>query len=239
MFDQRVTLLSDYAGQYMQKGQDRETGGLWKQMIGLFGSQKVRPGISGFQGKLDSTDYLLDEGFALFCKIDNRYIHIKKNQEECQIAISEGGKVWDLTDWGEDYIFITRFIAECYFMITRDDYHIDDDERMVFRALVGCIEASSQEIIDARNIVYWTLVEKVVEDGVVTEEELSAMAKIREELEIDSHDVKDLHIKALNDYYDLVRQRHDDECDGLEELEKIQEMARLLGVPLRKTPGDK
>ncbi|MDD3146289.1 MAG: hypothetical protein PHD82_03220 [Candidatus Riflebacteria bacterium] len=237
MFDQRVALLSDYAGQYMQKGQEIETGGFWKQMIGLFGASKVRPRVSGFQGKLDSTEFLIDEGFAPFCKIDDRYIHIKKNQEECQIAISEGGKVWDLTDWGEDYIFITRFIAECYFMITRDDFHIDDDERSVFRALVGCIEANSNEIIDARNIVYWTLVEKVVEDGVVTEEELSTMAKIRSELEIDSHDVQTLHNKALNDYYDLVRQKYEEESDGFDELEKIQEMARLLNVPLRNSSG--
>jgi len=134
-------------------------------------------------------------------------------------------------------MFITRFIAECYFMITRDDYHIDDDERTVFRAIVGCIEATSQEILDARNIVYWTLIEKVVEDGVVTEEELSVMAKIRKELEIDSHNVEELHTKALNDYYDLVRQRHKESDYGLEELEKIQEMAKLLNVKLNRVSG--
>ena len=144
MFDQRVTLLSDYAGQYLQKGQESETGGLWNNMISLFGSRKSRPGISGFQGQLESADYLSDEGFAPFCKIDDRIIHVKKNQEECLIAISQNDKVWDLTTWGEDYMFATRFIAECYFMITRDDYHIDDDERTVFRAIIGCIEANSR-----------------------------------------------------------------------------------------------
>ncbi len=237
MFDQRVALLSDYAGQYLQKGRDSESGGLWNQMIGLFGTQKVRPGISGFKGELDNTDFLFDEGFAPFCKIDERVIYLKKNQEECQIAIAANGKVWDLSDWGEDYMFVTRFIAECYFMITRDDFHIDDDERTVFRALVGCIEATAKEIVDARNIVYWTLVEKVVEDGVVTDDELAAMKKIRDELELDSHDVDSLHQKALNDYYDLVRQQSREAEDGLEQLEKIQEMARLLNVPLRKSGG--
>ena len=237
MFDQRVALLSDYAGQYLQKGRDSESGGLWNQMIGLFGTQKVRPGISGFKGELDNTDFLFDEGFAPFCKIDERVIYLKKNQEECQIAIAANGKVWDLSDWGEDYMFVTRFIAECYFMITRDDYHIDDDERTVFRAIAGCIEATSREILDARNIVYWTLVEKVVEDGVVTEEELSIMAKIRNELEIDSQNVEDLHTKALNDYYDLVRQQHKESDYGLEELEKIQAMAALLNVKLHRVSG--
>ncbi|HNW11169.1 MAG TPA: hypothetical protein PKI71_07375 [Candidatus Rifleibacterium sp.] len=237
MFDQRVTLLSDYAGQYLQKGQESETGGLWNNMISLFGSRKSRPGISGFQGQLESADYLSDEGFAPFCKIDDRIIHVKKNHEECLIAISQNDKVWDLTTWGEDYMFVTRFIAECYFMITRDDYHIDDDERTVFRAIIGCIEANSQEILDARNIVYWTLVEKVVEDGVVTEEELAAMAKIRQELEIDSRNVEELHVKALNDYYDLLRQRHEESDYGLEELEKIQEMAKLLNVKLQWVSG--
>ena len=237
MFDQRVTLLSDYAGQYLQKGQESETGCLWNNMINLFGSRRSRPGISGFQGQLENADYLSDEGFAPFCKIDDRVIHVKKNQEECVIAISQNDKVWDLTTWGEDYMFVTRFIAECYFMITRDDYHIDDDERTVFRAIAGCIEATSREILDARNIVYWTLVEKVVEDGVVTEEELSIMAKIRNELEIDSQNVEDLHTKALNDYYDLVRQQHKESDYGLEELEKIQAMAALLNVKLHRVSG--
>ena len=237
MFDQRVALLSDYAGQYLKKGETIEAGSLWTQMISLFGGNKVRPGISGFMGNLSSTDFLLDEGFAPFCKIDDRVIHVKKKQDECQIAISENGQVWDLTDWGEDYIFVTRFIAECYFMITRDDFHIDNDERTVFRALIGCIEATSREIVDARNIVYWTLVEKVVEDGVLTDEELATMEKIRNELEIDSSDVHNLHIKALNDYYELVRKQLGEDDDGLEQLEKIQEMARLLNVPLKKCSG--
>lgn len=236
MFDQRVTLLTDYAGQYMQKGRNAEKGGLWSQMIGLFGTHKARPRISGFMGGSDfSQEMLLDEGFAPFCKIDKRVIHLKKNLEEIIVAISEDAEVWDLSDWGEDYIFLTRFIAECYFMITRDDYHIDEDERTVFQALVGCLEATAQEIIDARNIVYWTLVEKVIEDGVVTEEEFSAMAKIRKELELDQHDVDSLHQKALNDYYELIRQQGENDPDGLEQLEKIQEMAHLLNVPLRKT----
>lgn len=233
MFDQRATLLSDYAGQYLQKGRDAEAGNLWTQMIGLFGNHKARPMICGFDGGEVSPEVLFDEGFAPFCKIDQRVIHVKKNQEECTVAISEGARTWDLSDWGEDYMFVTRFIAECYFMITRDDLHIDEDERMVFRALVGCLDATAQEIIDARNIVYWTLVEKVVEDGVVTEEELSAMASIRKELELDQHDVQTLHVKALNDYYELVRKQGEASPDGLEQLDKILKMAQLLNVPLR------
>ncbi len=233
MFDQRVTLLSDYAGQYLQKGKDAESGSLWKQMISLFAGSRTRPCISGFAGDLESSDYLIDEGFAPFCKIDDRTIHIRKNHEECQIAISEKGKVWDLSEWGEDYMFVTRFLAECYFMITRDDYHIDDDERTVFRALAGCIQASSREITDARNIVYWTLVEKVVEDGILTQEELDSMQKIRTELEIEDEDVHGLHQKALNDYYNLTVKHNEKSMQTFRELEKIQEMAKILNVKLR------
>jgi hypothetical protein len=222
MFDQRVTLLSDYAGQYLQKGKNAEGGSLWKQMIDLFASSKARPNIFGFSGSLESSDYLIDEGFAPFCKIDNRVIHLRKNQEECQIAVAENGKVWDLSDWGEDNMFVTRFLAECYFMITRDDYHIDDDERTVFRALAGCIQATPREIIDARNIVYWTLVEKVVEDGILTQEELDAMQKIRTELEIEDSDVQSLHFKALNEYYELMVKQSEKGMHTFKELDKIQ-----------------
>ncbi|MDD2998951.1 MAG: hypothetical protein EOM80_02815 [Erysipelotrichia bacterium] len=233
MFDSRVTLLSDYAEQYVKKGRLANEGSFWQNMTSIFSRQKPRPMIYGIDGTGASTDVLLDEGFAPFCKIDERVIHIKKNSDKCAIAISQGDEVWDLSEWGEDYLFVTRFLAECYFMITRDDFHIDEEERTVFLALVGCIDATSQEILDARNILYWTLVDQVMEDDVLTDEELSMMAKIREELELNDFDARELHQKALNDYYELVRRQSTNPETSYEKLERIGEMARILGVKLR------
>ncbi|MBU1109784.1 MAG: hypothetical protein KKB51_24090, partial [Candidatus Riflebacteria bacterium] len=164
MLESRVMLLSDYAQNYVEKGRKTaEKSGFWGRMINKMSSNKPaeRKLTAGVGDELKPAD-LVDEDFAPFCKIDERTIHIKKTADECWVAVIEDDELWDLTEWGEDYCFVTRLLAEVYFMITRDDFHIDDDEKTVFQALTGCLEATSQEVIDARNLVYWTLLDNVV-----------------------------------------------------------------------------
>ncbi len=234
MLEQRVALLSDYAEQYKQKGLKAIDGpGFWQKLTGRSGTGGKRLPIAGLGNEIEYKD-LEEEGFAPFCKIDSRIIHVKKAADECWIAISEDETLWDLSDWGIDELFVTQFLAECYFMVTRDDFRIDEDERSVFLSLVGLIEATPAEIVDARVLVYWTLVENVIEDSVITDEEERTMEMIREALEMQSEDVQELHRKSLQDYYDMVVKYSEDEEIDLEKLSKIKEMADKLQVEIEE-----
>jgi len=233
MLESRVMLLSDYAQNYVEKGRKAaEKKSFWGSMINTMAGQKTtteRKLTAGIGDELQPAD-LVAEDFAPFCKIDDRTIHIKKNASECWVAIVEDDELWDLSDWGEDYCFVTRLLAEVYFMITRDDFHIDEDERTVFQALTGCLEATSNEVIDARNLVYWTLLDNVVEDDVITDEEHETLARIRAELELEDKNVKELHQKIIKQHYEITSKFSDDGRPDLDQIENIKEMAARLGV---------
>lgn len=233
MLEERVQLLSDYAEKYKEKGL-KIVGkkGFWQKLSEDLTSKRPRLPVAGIGDELEYEN-LKEEGFVPFCKIDKRIIHAKKAGNECWLAITEDDEVWDLSDWGEDEFFVTQFLAECYFMITRDDFHIDDDERGVFLALVGLLEATQREISDARILVYWTLVENVIEDSVITEEEEATMALIRKALEMPGEDVKELHQKAIQEYYDIVVRYSDEEPD-LEKIASIKVMAEKLGISIEE-----
>jgi len=235
MLESRVMLLSDYAQKYVEQGRKAsEKKSFWGRMIGGMGGAKPskRKLTAGLGDELQPGE-LAGEDFAPFCSIDDRTIHIKKTANECWVAIVEGDTLWDLSEWGEDYCFITRFLAEVYFMITRDDFHIDEDEKTVFQALTGCIEATSDEVSDARNLVYWTLLDNVIEDEVITDEESETLAKIRKELELDDRNVKELHQKIINDYYEITRKFNEDDEPDPDQLDNIREMAARLGVTVK------
>jgi hypothetical protein len=86
-------------------------------------------------------------------------------------------------------------------------------------------------VSDARNLVYWTLLDNVVEDEVITDEEHETLARIRKELELDDTDVKDLHKKIIKDYYEIACKFSDDgQQPDFDQLENIKEMATRLGV---------
>lgn len=235
MLESRVMLLSDYAQKYIEKGRKAtEKKNSWGQMIATMpGNESAdRKLTAGLSDELQPEE-LTAEDFAPFCKIDERFVYIKKNSSECWVAIVENNELWDLSDWGENGCFIARFLAEIYFMITRDDFHIDCDEKTVFRALAGCLEATSREVEDARNLVYWTLLDNVVEDEIITEEEKETMEKIRTELELGDEDIQDLHKKIINDYYAIACKFAKDGQPDFEQLENIKEMAVRLGVSVK------
>ena len=225
----RVQLLSDYAEQYFEKGaQIQQEKGLWGTLIGAF---KGKPKRLNYQSPEE--DYLVVEnleerGFGKFCRINKVTIYLRKNDQNVEIAIAEKGKLWDISDWGHGYSFITRFIAECYFMVTKDDMIIDKDEQRVLLALFGCLEPSHQEILEARNLVYWTLIAKVIEDDIITDEEEATMAKIRETLNLKNKNIDSMHKEALKDHYQQVKES--DSQDTPQRLEKIRTMAYKLGI---------
>ncbi len=235
MLESRVMLLSDYAQKYVEKGRKvSEKKNFWGRMIAtMAGKEAVSRKLTAGLGDELRPNELTAEEFAPFCKIDDRIVYIKKNLSECWVAIVEEDALWDLSDWGENSCFITRFLAEVYFMITRDDFHIDDDEKMIFRALAGCLEATSQEVEDARSLVYWTLLDNVVEDAVITEEEEYTLAKIRMELELEDENVQDLHQKIINDYYSIACKFSEDGQPDFDQIEDIKEMATRLGVSVK------
>ncbi len=234
MFEPRVTLLSDYAETYRQKGlYTVGEKGFWQRLIEALKASEKRLPIAGMGDEIGFSQ-LQSEGFTPFCKIDERIIFAKKTKNEAWIAIAEDEELWDLSDWGEDTFFVTRLLAECYFMITRDDFRIDEDEREVFLSLVGLLQATSDEIKDARNLVYWTLVENVIEDNEITDEEEETMVQIRTALEMEGEDVKELHRKAIQEYYNLVVDFAEGEEPDLEKLASIKEMADKLGVSIEE-----
>lgn len=229
----RVRLLSDYAERYLEKARKlpKETG-FWASMNRLFSGNRGRKfKIFGSCGGEATEEELVSEGFAAFCEIDKRRIYFKKTSQDCEVAIKQGKEIWDMSDWGTDREFVVRFIAECYFMVTRDDFRIDDDEQKVIQALIGYIEPTREEVDEARGMVYWSLIENVIEDNEVTEDESYTMNRIREALQINEKDVFELHRKALLQRYEELRENADENEEiDLISFEKLKRMAERLGI---------
>ncbi|MFZ5952020.1 MAG: hypothetical protein ACOYXC_15035 [Candidatus Rifleibacteriota bacterium] len=232
MFSSRVRLLSDYAQQYQNKANLwSSTTGLWPALLSLFKEQARKFEIFGYAGGDISEETLMSLGFAPFCEIDRRRIYFHRNSHELQVAISLDDHFWDLTDWGAGKDFVVRFVAECYFMVTRDDFQIDDEEKLVLQAVIGYIEPSMEEMVEARNLVYWTLVENVLEDEVVTDDESETMFKIRQALALNEKDVYEIHrLSLLNRYNDLRESQKEEKEIDLTSFERLKRMAERLGI---------
>lgn len=232
MFSSRVRLLSDYAQRYQKKAQHlTHESGFWTALISLFKNQKRTIDIFGDSGAAASEEDLLQHEFTPFCEIDKRRIYFRRSNAELEVAIRDDKGPWDLSEWGLGKEFVVRFIAECYFMVTRDDLKIDDDEKAVLNALLGYIEPTAEEVEMARNMVYWTLIENVIEDDVVTDEESETMLKIREALQLDEKYVFQLHKRALLERYEELKEENQESQElDLTKFEQLKRMAERLGI---------
>ena len=233
MFESRVKLLSDYAASYSEQQKHQNDGSpFWQGLMALFTGTRRDLLISGPAEELPETEAELENaGFAPFCEIDGRKIYFRKKADNIEVSIWQNRAPWDLSEWGSGKEFVVRFIAECYFMVTRDDFKIDDEENKVLKALIGYIQPTQNEIIQARNTVYWSLVEKVLEDNLVTDEESDTLYKIREALEIEESDAKTIHGQALLERFNLAKEAAKENNQlNLEQFEKIKRMADRLGI---------
>jgi len=231
MFDSRVQLLNDYAENYVEKGKDfLKEKGFWGNLLGLYNKSDNSNDLYVFLPDEISFENLEADGFAKFCKIGDVVVYLRTNDGVSELVITENGKIWDCSDWGTGYSLRTRFIAECYFMVTKDDFKIDESEAKVMSALIGFIEPSHQEVLDSRNFVYWTFVEKVIEDDIVTNEELETMQKIREALNLSDSNVDELHREAIIDYYNTFKESARENEIDRDKLTQIKTMAEKLGI---------
>lgn len=234
MTEPRVGLLSDFARSFVEKGRiitcETEKG-VWSEVLKSMSCSDMSRGrfISGIATELH-LEQLLSEGFIPFCKIENRKVFIQKSDHECWVAITEDDIVWDLTEWGENYCFATRFMAEIYFMITRDDFFIDEEENLAFQALAGCIEITKRELTDARCLVYWTLLDHVIKDEVITEEEEKTMEMVREALQMENKDIVELHEKIIVDYCKITLEFNEGKKLDSEQISNIKAMTSKLGI---------
>jgi hypothetical protein len=233
MFESRVKLLSDYAASYSEQQKHRtDNSPFWQALVTLFTGTRRDLYISGPVDELPETEAELENaGFAPFCEIDGRKIYFRKKADNIEVSIWQDREPWDLSEWGSGKEFVVRFIAECYFMVTRDDFKIDDEENQVLQALIGYIQPTQNEIIQARNTVYWSLVENVLEDDLVTDEESETLYRIREALKINETDARQIHEQSLLDKFKQAKEtaRENNQLD-LEKLEKIKKMADRLGI---------
>ncbi|GAB4267596.1 MAG: hypothetical protein Kow0029_02190 [Candidatus Rifleibacteriota bacterium] len=232
MFESNVRLLSDYAERYVRKADNvYNPGGFWGELLSAFSEKSRDYEIYGTDLEEASEEDLIAEGYAPFCEIHGRRIFFRKTSELCMVAIRCNDQLWDLDEWGEGEEFIIRLIAECYFMVTRDDFKIDEDEAKVLRALIGYLEPTCDELVEARNMVYWTLVENVIEDDHVSEEENELLESIRRALEIRAEDVHELHTSALRGKLQQLKNESEDSRQlDLVKLDSLKKMAEKLGV---------
>ena len=231
MFETRVKLLNDYAEKYVKKGFEiSKEKGFWGNLLGRHGRDENANELTIYSPSEIDFCNLEADGFVSFCKIGEVVIYLRIVDDLNEVVITENKKIWDCSDWGSGYTLRTRLLAECYFMVTKDDFKIDEAEMQVMSALIGFLEPSHQEVIDSRNFVYWTLIEKVIEDDIVTDEELETMYKIRQALELSEKNVDTLHKEAIIDYYIFVKNSSSETEIDLSKLAQIKNMAVKLGL---------
>jgi len=227
--ENQVCLLSREAEDFLVKksAQNAKTG-FWAEIQNFFSKQEkgIIVEAAPFEGL--SEEVMAPSGFFPFCRIREVKTFVKTKDNRRVIAIFENGKPWDISEWGTGSDFKIRVIAEFYFMVTKDDFKIDSNEANVLLALFNCLDPSAQEIQTAKEMVYWTLVENVMEDGIVTDEEQEIMQKIRIAFDLSEKEQKELHVKAIEKKFDeLLSSGEKPLQKGLDDL---IEMGRRLGI---------
>lgn len=228
----RVSLLSNLAREFLVKPPSRkESTGFWSGLSSFFKKQKA-----AFQARPSPLETVFekslgDEGYIPFCKIGDVRMHVKEEGQTRYLVVTEPGQSWDLSEWGTGDEFKARLVAEAYFMVTKDDFQIDEAETEVLRAIFAYFEITPEEIANAKEMVYWTLVESTMEDGVITDEEQETMARIMTALELTEADRLELHRRAIEDRFSELFDRPEGEPPATaEEIEAIAQMARRLGL---------
>lgn len=227
----RVSLLSSTAREFLTKpAAPKKTGGFWSGLIFLFEDPEDRGNIYPPPMDLTKETDLISLGYEPFAKIGEVRILIKIYEKDREVAFSENGELWDIADWGVGSRFRSRFLAECYFMVTKDDFKIDEREKEVLNALFGCLNPTREEINEAKAMVYWTLVESTMEDRILTDEEQDTMDQIIAALELTEKDLKELHEKAIQERFADLTENAENDPITEEKIAKIEKMATIVGL---------
>lgn len=228
----RVCLLSDFARSYLEKPAQRPTNkGFWSGLASFFGGGPA--GVDARPTPLENPfeKQLGDEGYEPFCKIGEVRFFVKEEGKTRLLAILEGSQAWELDDWGTGSSFKSRLVAECFFMVTKDDFRIDEQEAEVLRAIFSFFDVARDEIATAKELVYWTLVENTMEDGVITDEEQGTMAAIVSALELSEQDRTELHQRAIDSQFDELFARPEGAPPPTDaDIDRIATMARRFGL---------
>jgi len=230
--EQRVCLLSDRAREFVVAPKtESEPKGFWSGLTSFFGKEKATFDVRPSPLEKIFEKVLGDEQYVPFCKIGDVKMHVKEEENSRYLVVMENGQAWDLSEWGEGSEFRARLVAETYFMVTKDDFRIDDDESTVLRAIFAFFEITPKEIANAKEYVYWSLVESTMEDGIITDEEQETMSRIMAALELTEGDRLELHRKAVDVRFSELFERPEGASQPTsDEIDAVAQMARRLGL---------
>ena len=214
----------------MKPGSNANTGGFWSGIREFFSKKDSTILLEPAQVASIPESQLANSGFIPFCKIGDVRLYLKIEGSSRSMAIYENGKPWELEEWGGGSDLKSRTIAEFYFLVTKDDFRIDESESQVILALINCIEPTADEVAQAKTMVYWTLIESTLEDGILTDEEQDSMYKIQQALELSQKELDVLHKKAIQERFEELVDRPADLPVTLKEIDSIIELGHILGL---------
>jgi Na+-transporting NADH:ubiquinone oxidoreductase subunit NqrC len=228
---ERVCLLSEVAERFhAQPSAPAAKKGFWSGLASFLGTRKDEITVASAGSHFETGEALGVADFVPFAKIGDVFIYIKVSGNHREVALVENDKPWDLTEWQESGAFRSRFLAECYFMVTKDDYQIDEQEAKVLHALFNCLNPSSEEIAEAKAMVYWVLVAYTMEDRVLTEEEMDTMDKVIAALELTKEDLQNLHETAIREKFNELATNVETDPVTEEKIAMIERMAANVGL---------
>lgn len=227
-----VRLLSARAEACYQESVSGKKGpkGFWAGLKTLFGktggSRRLSlPPVGG----LKSAD-LEPKGFQPFCQVRDVGMWIMEEADVCHLVFSRNGEIWDISEWNETGMLGARVLAEFYFMVIKDDFQIDAEERKVLQAVTSLLQIPTDQIEAAKALVFWSLVDSVCEDDVVTDEENEQLGKIIKALEISANEQMDLSVRMVKEKFEEILQEAPPRDIVEVRVDKIRNMAKMLGV---------
>lgn len=227
-----VRLLSERAETCYQESVSSKKGpkGFWAGLKTLFGTTKGNrclslPSVEG----LKCAD-LESKGYQPFCQVRDVAMWIREEADVCHLVFSRDGEIWDISEWNETGMLGARVVAEFYFMVIKDDFQIDAEERKVLQAVTSLLQITTDQVEAAKALVFWSLVDSVCEDDVVTDEENEQMAKIIKALEISAQEQMDLSVRMVKEKFDGILQDAPPRDIVEVRVNKIRNMAKMLGV---------
>jgi hypothetical protein len=170
------------------------------------------------------------QGYLPFCRVDDISLWIQETNTEKKLALFRAEVPLDLADWGTGSELKCRLISEFYFLVTKDDFKIDDEEARVMMALINFLQPTPDEITYSRQLVYWSLVNVVCEDNIITSEERATTQAIAAALDIPPSEYKTLHQKIILEKIEEVANTEGSASQANQDMLKVLKMAEVFEI---------
>jgi len=225
----RAQLLSDYAKSFISTGENQKMG-FWSQLKAACKTnlnQTIVVPVTIDEAKKEN-DYVA-VGFIPFCSIGGIRILVRPSENKREIIALENDSYCDL-GIRESSQCEALVLAVLYLSAINDDFMISKEEADVIEAFLKCLQSSSSTIYQAKQFAFLGILNKFMDDKIVSDYEKLSISKFAEALELKKDDIPLVELEIVTVIDNINSLLSNKEVDDSAIMTLIKELQEMLGV---------